>query len=691
MIGAKLPFLFADWQGFLDGSAWLDNGKTIVSGLVGGYLGVQAAEWAMGVKSRMCDGFAVPLAAAIGIGRLACFSAGCCYGKATSLPWGVDFGDGLHRHPTQLYESAFHLTAAVVLYQLQRRGMFRGQLVKIYFLAYFGYRFLTEFIRPEEPLWLGLTGYQWAVLVLAPFFFVWCRIFCGPTGERGLSPFSRREKFDDQNMLHRREKGDCPPWAAQERDFIPLSPGESTGDAEPHILGTTNTVCPTCLKPLDGTHVVRDGRVYLDRHCPEHGDATALVNSDRRLYYLRDEVPHAPPPSLATSSTAQESGATAGLSSSARSTDGQAIRGTPGRLTSLPIVCDPTSATPCCCSPDHKTCIALLEITGACNLRCPVCFAGSPAGRHRPFDELSADLHAFLNARGPLDVLQLSGGEPLLHPELLRIIDFCKTLPIKFVTINTNGLELVNNDSLADALAKRKPRLEVNFQIDGLDAAAHRALRGKDLVAEKTAALRKITDAGIPFTLVSTVTRGINEDQLGGLVRFGLGMPLCRGITFQTATHCGRFEPEFDPLDRVTMPDVMRLLIQQTGGMLQSTDFKPLPCSNPNCCTFTAVARPKNRPFVPLMRLFRYEKQVDRLADRLTFDLADIKECCGREGRAEDFFRIVIKPFMDAYTYDQARAAECCVHIIRPGGTAASFCRYNILERSVPVTSEQEG
>src|SRR3990172_7169407 len=88
VIGAKLPFLLADWQGFLDGTGWLDNGKTILSGLVGGYLGVQAAEWTMGIRARMCDSFAVPLAGAVAVGRLACFSAGCCYGTVTSLPWG---------------------------------------------------------------------------------------------------------------------------------------------------------------------------------------------------------------------------------------------------------------------------------------------------------------------------------------------------------------------------------------------------------------------------------------------------------------------------------------------------------------------------------------------------------------------------------------------------------------------------
>ena len=116
------------------------------------------------------DSFAVPVAVAIAIGRIACFTAGCCFGRETTLPWGVDFGDGLRRHPTQLYETAFHLAAAGVLAALQRRGMFRGQLIKLYFLSYFVYRFATEFIRPEPRLWLDLTGYQWAALAFIPLF-----------------------------------------------------------------------------------------------------------------------------------------------------------------------------------------------------------------------------------------------------------------------------------------------------------------------------------------------------------------------------------------------------------------------------------------------------------------------------------------------------------------------------------------
>jgi phosphatidylglycerol:prolipoprotein diacylglycerol transferase len=171
MLGAKLPFVLLDWEGFLSGTAWFDNGKTLMMGLVGGYFGVEAAKWALHITVKTGDGFAVPAAVAVGIGRLACFTVPCCYGAPTDLPWGVVFlDDGLARHPTQLYEFAFHMTCAAVLAQLQARGLFRGQLIKLYIIAYLTYRFLTEFIRPEPRMLLDLTAYQWAALLFIPVF-----------------------------------------------------------------------------------------------------------------------------------------------------------------------------------------------------------------------------------------------------------------------------------------------------------------------------------------------------------------------------------------------------------------------------------------------------------------------------------------------------------------------------------------
>jgi phosphatidylglycerol---prolipoprotein diacylglyceryl transferase len=208
MLGAKLPFVLADWQGLLSGAAWFDNGKTLLCGLVGGYFGVELAKWLLGVRIKTGDSFAFPVAAAVGIGRLACFHTGCCYGTPTDRPWGVVFPnvDSLTRHPTQLYEAAFHLTAATLLYWFHTHGWFRGQLIKLYILSYLVFRFATEWIRPEARLSWGLTGYQWAALVLVPLF-VWLWIRDSGQFNRGKpspAPTSTSAVDTEENRMTRR-------------------------------------------------------------------------------------------------------------------------------------------------------------------------------------------------------------------------------------------------------------------------------------------------------------------------------------------------------------------------------------------------------------------------------------------------------------------------------------------------------
>lgn len=163
VFAAKLPFLIgAD----LSDTLWLADGKTITTGLIGAYLAVEGVKLLLGVKVKTGDSFALPLAAAIAIGRWGCFFNGCCFGAETTLPWGVDFGDGLLRHPTQIYESLFHLSMAAVVLALMKLNWLVGHRLQLYLIAYSVYRFITEFIRPE-PEWAGgLTFYQWAAAVL---------------------------------------------------------------------------------------------------------------------------------------------------------------------------------------------------------------------------------------------------------------------------------------------------------------------------------------------------------------------------------------------------------------------------------------------------------------------------------------------------------------------------------------------
>lgn len=178
VVFAKLPFLIFNENQLHNAGPLLLSGKTILLGLVGGYVGVELAKWRIGVTTKTGDQFAVPVAVGIGVGRWGCFFGGCCYGVPTSVPWGVVFGtvDMLPRHPTQIYESLFHLTMAGVMYGLLMSGRLRGQLIKLYFISYFGFRFLTELIRTEIPWAWGLTAYQWAIVVLIPIFVaLWIR------------------------------------------------------------------------------------------------------------------------------------------------------------------------------------------------------------------------------------------------------------------------------------------------------------------------------------------------------------------------------------------------------------------------------------------------------------------------------------------------------------------------------------
>lgn len=180
MIGAKIPFLIAGgWHSGWTASLWLADGKTILAGIIGAYFGVEFAKWAANIQIKTGDSFAIPAAVAVGIGRIGCYIGGCCYGAVTTLPWGQAFptsGDLHPRHPTQLYEAAFHLLFAVLLWGLDRAGWLRLQHMKLYLLCYLGYRFVTEFIRPEPQMLAGLTLYQLATVPLAILFgLLWWR------------------------------------------------------------------------------------------------------------------------------------------------------------------------------------------------------------------------------------------------------------------------------------------------------------------------------------------------------------------------------------------------------------------------------------------------------------------------------------------------------------------------------------
>ena len=152
------------------GLHWADvlrpGGKTIVGGLLGGWIAVEVAKRFSGIRSRTGDLFAVPLCVGIAIGRIGCFFAGLAddtYGKATSLPWGVDFGDGVRRHPTQLYELLFLVALGSLLWQWNKRPHVNGRIFRAFMAAYLTWRLAIDFLKPQ-PLVHGMNLIQWACI-----------------------------------------------------------------------------------------------------------------------------------------------------------------------------------------------------------------------------------------------------------------------------------------------------------------------------------------------------------------------------------------------------------------------------------------------------------------------------------------------------------------------------------------------
>ena len=165
--GAKIGYTVAYGGDWLASGTWLTDGKTVTTGLLGAYVAVELMKWVLCIHVKTGDTFALPLALAMSVGRWGCFFNGCCYGTPTDLPWGIDFGDGSRRHPTQIYESLFHLSMAVLIGWLMARDLCRTHLLQLYLIAYAVFRFATEFIRPEEVWLLGLTFYQWVCIAMA--------------------------------------------------------------------------------------------------------------------------------------------------------------------------------------------------------------------------------------------------------------------------------------------------------------------------------------------------------------------------------------------------------------------------------------------------------------------------------------------------------------------------------------------
>ena len=369
----------------------------------------------------------------------------------------------------------------------------------------------------------------------------------------------------------------------------------------------------------------------------------------------------------------------------------------------------------------QHTCILLEDIIAQCNLSCPTCFAESSPdlGGVVPMETILASVdQRIARENGRIDVLMLSGGEPTLHPNFLELLERLVDKPIIRVLINTNGIQVAKNDRLVRFLEAHNTRFETYLQFDGFRLDTHKHHRGADLRRIKEDAIRALSDAGVFTTLTMTAALGVNDDEIGDVVRKSLKTPFVSGVSLQPVFGSGR-SSRIDATDRLTHTGVLARLGPQTNGLVTWRDMTALPCSHPHCCStgyligtdsgewksLVAIIGPEQikahlglvsnkiaaegvtgeiRELVKASLLGLMSEQTSLTHPQVLDMFKNICDACdlglssfirlagdallGKEAPyrrlwSERIKRITIKPFMDMNTMIEERLQQCCVHV----------------------------
>jgi hypothetical protein len=445
-------------------------------------------------------------------------------------------------------------------------------------------------------------------------------------------------------------------------------------DADYVFYELTRSICPECRRVIDAQIVLRDNKVYMRKRCPACGPFEALVYGDAEAYVANGKYNKPGTIPLARGSAVEYG---------------------------CPYDCG--------LCPDHQqhTCLGIIEVNSACNMNCPLCFSTAGPGFSLTLEEVEAMLDDFVRTEGTPEVVQFSGGEPTIHPQIIDFVKAAQARGIRFVMINTNGRRIARDDEFVAQLAEVRPSFY--FQFDGFGRRTSIALRGEpDIVDEKIRALDRLAAAGLDATIVPAIERDVNEHEIGAIVEFAIAHPAVRGVNFQPAFHAGR-HLKHDPLRRITIPDILRHIEAQTAGKFVVSDFVPVPCCFPTCNAVTYAFVDDDR-VVPLPRIVNVHEYLDYLTNRVVPDfgiqirgaleglwsssavagskksinqLAVSCEACGLPEAvtigdlAKHVMMIMVQDFMDPWTFNQKNLMKCCKEFLLPGGKQIPFCAYN--------------
>lgn len=447
----------------------------------------------------------------------------------------------------------------------------------------------------------------------------------------------------------------------------------------------TNSVCSTCFLKLEAKIILQNDCVYMLKNCPEHGKEKVLISTDIAYYKkTRDFLKPADMPRKFSQKVEHGCPSDCGL----------------------------------CSDHEQHSCISIIELTDRCNLTCPTCYAtSSPSfGSHRTLGEIETMLDIVVASEGEPDVVQLSGGEPTLHPDFFVVMDMCKARPIRHLMVNTNGIRIAKDREFVRKLSTYMPNLEIYLQFDSFEAEVLISLRGEDLREVRHTALDYLNEFNISTTLVVTLQKGLNDHEIGKILDFAKGQKCVRGVTFQPTQVAGRVL-NFDPAkDRITLSQVRQSILDQSD-IFASEDLVPVPC-HPDAIMM-GYALKLNDELVPLTRYFSPEELLSTTRNTVNFEsLPEVQEklfklfstanspsgctdqiaeimCCLPKIEMQglsyaNLFRVIVMKFYDAYDFDVRGVKKACVHIVHKDGRIIPFDTMNLFYREPKIEARMK-
>lgn len=447
----------------------------------------------------------------------------------------------------------------------------------------------------------------------------------------------------------------------------------------------TKSLCPECLQLCDAKIVFQDAKVFMLKNCRAHGDSKVMIADDVEYY--------------------------------------KQIRNF-NKQSEMPLKFNTKVHYGCpydcglCTDHEQHSCLTIIEVTDRCNLSCPTCYAMSSPhyGRHRTLEEIDRMLDVVVANEGEPDVVQISGGEPTVHPDFFKILDLAKSKPIKHLMVNTNGIRIAKDKDFVERLAGYMPDFEIYLQFDSFSPEVLIQLRGEDLTSVRQKAIDHLNEFNVSTTLVVTLQKGLNDHEIGDILDYALKQRCVRGVTFQPTQVAGRNDNYSDHQGRITLTEVRRKIYEQYP-VFTPEDLIPVPCNPDALCM--AYALKLDDELIPMTHLINPDDLLNNSKNTIVFEHDEkLKEhmlnlfstgvsvdcaedtfgelmCCLPRVQSDhlnynNLFRIIIMNFMDPLDFDVRAVKKSCVHIVSEKMKIIPFETMNIFYRDGKIDAIRE-